>query len=213
MRSAASGRTGRRSRRGKKERTVEREIRRVGAFFLAGFAVLALATGYWQVWRGPSLAAAPGNPRVLEAERRALRGAILDRNGVALAESRDGKRVYPVPDTAHVTGYFSYRYGRTGLEGAYQGVLSGREGVPPVAELLRDLSGAPRRGGSVRTTIDGGLQALAARALGGAQGAVVVLDVRTGAVLVAVSRPTFDPGLVEEQWQTLSQAEARPLYN
>ncbi len=192
---------------------MEREIQRVGAFFLAGFAVLALATGYWQVWQGPSLAASPGNPRVLEAERRALRGVILDRGGAVLAESRDGRRLYPTPDTAHVTGYFSYRYGRTGLEGAYQGVLSGREGVPPVSELLRDLSGAPRRGGAVRTTIDSGLQALAARSLGDAQGAVVVLDVRSGAVLVAVSRPTFDPGQVEEQWQTLSRSESRPLYN
>jgi penicillin-binding protein A len=192
---------------------VEREIQRLGAFFLAGFAVLALAAGYWQVWQGPSLAVAVGNPRVIEAERRAERGAILDRRGQVLAESRDGRRVYATPELAHVTGYFSYRYGRTGLERAYHGVLSGREGLPPGAALLRALSGAPRRGGSVQTTVDAGLQAVASRALGDAQGAVVVLDVRTGAVLAAVSKPTFDPGLVDEQWTTLSQAESRPLYN
>ena len=40
-----------------------------------------------------------------------------------------------------------------------------------------------------------------------------MLDVRRGAVLVAVSKPTFDPGQVDEQWASLSQGEARPLYN
>jgi penicillin-binding protein A len=192
---------------------MDREIQRVGSFFLAGFAVLALACGYWQVWQGPTLAVAPGNPRVLEAERRAQRGAILDRAGLVLAQSEGGRRVSGATETAHVTGYFSYRYGRTGLERAYHGVLSGREGVPPTAALLRDLSGAPRRGGTVRTTIDSRLQALAFRALGDSQGAVVVLDVQTGAVLVAVSKPAFDPGQVDEQWASLSQGEARPLYN
>jgi len=192
---------------------MEREIQRVGAFFLACFLVLSLAAGYWQVWRGPELAAAPGNPRVAEAERRAERGQIVDRTGKVLARSVDGVRTGTVPALVHVTGYFSYRYGKTGLERAYDDVLTGREGVPPLADLLRDVSGVPRRGGTVQTTVDADLQTAADQALGDARGAVVLLDVRTGAVLVALSKPYFDPGQVDGQWPSLSTDEARPLYN
>ena len=125
---------------------MDREIQRVGSFFLAGFAVLALACGYWQVWQGPTLAVAPGNPRVLEAERRAQRGAILDRAGLVLVQSEGGRRVSGAAETAHVTGYFSYRYGRTGLERAYHGVLSGREGVPPQRRSCATSAGPPGGG-------------------------------------------------------------------
>ncbi len=192
---------------------MERQIQRVGMFFLLSFVVLSGAAGYWQAWRGPALAVAPGNPRVLEAERRAQRGPILDRAGRPLVQSEDGRRTTATPITAHVTGYFSYRYGRTGIERANNEVLSGREGVPPLARLLRDLSGAPRRGGTVQLTIDSQLQAVADRALGDVRGAVVVIDVRTGAVLVALSKPYFDTARVDELWPGLSQNEARPLYN
>ncbi|MGH2367317.1 MAG: penicillin-binding transpeptidase domain-containing protein, partial [Chloroflexota bacterium] len=192
---------------------MERQIQRVGLFFLAGFAVLALASGYWQVWRGRTLAAAAGNPRVIEEERRALRGRILDRAGQVLVESVDGERRAYRPSLAHATGYFSYRYGVTGIERAYHGVLSGREGVSAATAFLRELSGAPRRGGDVQLTVDSGLQEVADRALGDVRGAVVLLDVRTGAVLALLSKPYFDPGRVDEAWSSLSSDAARPLYN
>lgn len=192
---------------------MERQIHRVGVFFLLSFVVLSAAAGYWQVWRGPALATAPGNPRVLEAERRALRGPIVDRTGQALVTSESGQRAATTPVVAHATGYFSYRYGRTGIERARHGILSGLDGVPPFAGLLRDVSGAPRRGGSVQLTIDRQLQAVADRALGDGRGAVVLIDIRTGAVLVALSKPYFDTARVDQLWPSLSQDEARPLYN
>ena len=181
--------------------------------FLLGFAILAFGSGYWQAWRGPALAEARGNPRVIEEEKRAQRGRILDRSNQALAETVEGRRRYTRPALAHATGYFSYRYGATGTERALDGVLSGRRGVPLATQVLRALAGGPRRGGDVQLTIDSGLQEVADRAIGSAQGAVVVLDVRTGAVLALLSKPYFDPGRVDEEWSRLSQGETRPLYN
>jgi penicillin-binding protein A len=192
---------------------MDRQIQSVGFAFLVGFALLALGSGYWQVWRAPALAQAQGNPRVIEEERRALRGRIVDRTGQVLAESRDGQRVTPHPETAHATGYYSRRYGRTASERAFDDYLSGREGSPSFEETVRRLAGSPRRGAAVRLTLDLGLQQVADRALGDKRGAVVVLDTRTGAVLAMLSKPYFDPGRLEEVWPSLSQDDARPLYN
>jgi peptidoglycan glycosyltransferase len=192
---------------------VETQIRHVGTAFLIGFLVLAGGSGYWQVWRGPALAESPANPRVIEAERRALRGRILDRNNAVLVENRDGRRRWTKPALVHVTGYFSSRYGASGVERAESRLLSGREGSPVLAEMLREVAGAPRRGGDVQVTVDSGLQELADRAIGDVRGAVVVVDVRTGALLAALSKPYFDATALEDDWPRLSQDEGRPLYN
>jgi peptidoglycan glycosyltransferase len=192
---------------------VDRLIQRVGALVLLWFGVLSLGAGYWQAWRGPGLAASPGNPRVVEAERRAERGPILDRSGQALVETAGGQRRAHKPTLAHATGFYSPRYGVTGVERAYDAYLAGRRGVPAGAAVLRALTGAPRRGAAVQLTVDTGLQELADRALGDVRGAVVVLDVRSGAVLAMLSKPYFDPARVDDDWPRLSTDEARPLYN
>jgi len=192
---------------------MEREIRRVGTAFLIGFAILALGAGYWQAFRGPALAASPGNPRVYEEAKRTERGRILDRGGQPLVQTADGQRRSLKPVFAQTTGYYSPRYGATGVERAFDGELSGRRGVPAAVELTRDLLGLPRRGADVQLTVDTSLQELADRTIGDVRGAVVLMDVRTGAVLVALSKPYFDPTAVDQNWPQLSQDEGRPLYN
>ena len=192
---------------------MERYIRRVGSGFLAGFAILALGAGYWQAWRGPALAAAPGNPRVAQEELRAQRGRILDRQGAVLVETIDRKRVSHHPALAQTTGYYSLRYGETGVEHAYDGLLAGRQGISPLMSLTRMLAGEARVGSDVQLTRDASLQELADRVIGDVRGAVVLMDVRTGALLVALSKPYFDPSRVDEDWSHLVQDDGRPLYN
>ncbi|HEV2123578.1 MAG TPA: penicillin-binding protein 2 [Chloroflexota bacterium] len=192
---------------------MERQIRNVGLFFLACFTILSLGAGYWQVWRGPALAAAAGNPRVQEAEKRALRGRILDRDGEVLAKTENGEREYPKPLLAHATGYYSYRYGSTGVERAFDRYLGGKITGPDLNSWVRRLAGGTRVGADVRLTLDADVQTAADHALGDRQGAVVALDVETGAVLAMLSKPYFNPGLVDEEWARLSQDESRPLYN
>src|SRR5919202_71659 len=192
---------------------MDREIRRVGTVFLIGFAILALGAGYWQGFRGPALAAGGGNPRADEEAKRTQRGRILDRANQVLVQTADGQRRSAKPVLAQTTGYYSQRYGATGVERAFDGELSGRRGVPASVELTRELLGLPRRGDDVQLTVDTALQELADRTIGDVRGAVVLIDVRTGALLVSLSKPYFDPTAVDDNWSRLSQDEGRPLYN
>lgn len=72
-------------------------------------------------------------------------------------------------------------------------------------------------GNNVQLTLDLALQQTAEQALRGRRGAVVALDVQTGAILVMASAPTFDPSMFtrrvsEAQWQRLQQGD-QPFLN
>ncbi|MEG4806236.1 penicillin-binding protein 2 [Microcoleus sp. F8-D3] len=75
----------------------------------------------------------------------------------------------------------------------------------------------PKPGEAVQLTIDLSMQKAAEKALGNRRGAVVALDVKTGAVLVMASHPTFDPNLftrkiTKDEWETLQDPE-NPFLN
>jgi penicillin-binding protein A len=192
---------------------MDRQIHAVATTFLAGFAILALGAGYWQIWRAPALTSMPGNPRIAEEERRAHRGDIVDRNGEVLVRSDGEQRLSLHPETVHATGYSSRRYGRTATERAFDEYLSGRRTSGTLDDRLRRFAGSPRQGSRVKLTLDARLQSVADHAIGDKRGAIVVLDVATGQVLTMLSKPYFDPGRLEDDWNRLSQDEARPLYN
>jgi len=87
--------------------------------------------------------------------------------------------------------------GRSGVEAGAEAILSGRpERVLYVAgrASMRVLVERPAlRGEDVQLTIRSTLQISAQQLLEGRRGAIVVLDVRSGAVLAMASAPTFDP--------------------
>ncbi|MCA9864272.1 MAG: hypothetical protein KC432_14665, partial [Thermomicrobiales bacterium] len=175
----------------------------------------------------PATGAVVSNPLLADAALRVPRGAILDRNGVVLADSvaRDGvyARQYLTPDTADVTGYFSPRlYGATGLEASWDDVLLGDAGGNPFWQALQTLKGLPPQGNDLHLTLDAALQQQAHAALGSRPGAVVLLDVQTGAVLVLASNPTFDANALtaltdadraaaQAAWTTLTTDPRTPL--
>ncbi|MEG4044044.1 penicillin-binding protein 2 [Microcoleus sp. Pol17_C1] len=75
----------------------------------------------------------------------------------------------------------------------------------------------PKPGEAVQLTIDLEMQKAAEKALGHRRGAVVAMDVKTGAVLVMASHPTFDPNLftrkiTKDEWETLQDPE-NPFLN
>jgi cell division protein FtsI/penicillin-binding protein 2/beta-lactamase regulating signal transducer with metallopeptidase domain len=116
-----------------------------------------------------------------------LRGRILDRNGVVLAESTTEKvRVYPLKTlAAHVVGYTQ----RSSPDDARL-----RNG----AGIERKEDAALEAGNDVTLTFDARIQALTLRAMkeGSVErGAAVILDPRTGEILASVSLPSFDPNL------------------
>ncbi len=204
-----------------------RHIRRLAALCVGLFAILAGATFYWGFVRAETLAARPDNPRRASFERRIARGRLLDRHGAVLAETSfdaDGEPVrrYPIPAAAPVVGFQTWRYGAGGspdvtygaggAEAAYDAALRGDLGLSLRELLLAQLLHRPQRGHDVVLTLDAGLQAYAAELLGDREGAVVVLDVETGAVRALVSQPTFDPAALDEG-KLNADDPRRPLLN
>ncbi|MDD5374669.1 penicillin-binding protein 2 [Acidithiobacillus sp.] len=114
--------------------------------------------------------------------------------------------------------------GKSGLEVQYETLLKGQPGDQEVEvdarghTLRTRLRNPPRRGVTIRTTLDLAVQQAAAKAMMGQQGAVVALDPRNGDVLAAYSAPAFDPnafvdGLSTAAWSSLQDDPGMPMAN
>ncbi|MFQ5342253.1 MAG: peptidoglycan D,D-transpeptidase FtsI family protein, partial [Anaerolineae bacterium] len=141
----------------------------------------------------------------------------LDRNQQVLARSEidaDGvaHRRYPYPQLAPVLGYWSLRHGTAGIESAFNDPL---RALPMgfQASLDQWLYHRLPVGNDVVLTIDLDLQRVADEALGNTQGAVVLLDARSGAILAMASHPTFDPTSINDDFSRLKDDPGRPLLN
>jgi peptidoglycan glycosyltransferase len=172
-------------------------IRRLAVYLLLAFAVTSGGLSWWQVVDASTLAARQDNPEVIAARRSALRGAIFDANGQLLASSQviDGisRRTYTDPAFSHVIGYASLRFGTTGVERAWDDLLTGRSDPNPLRDLVNDILARQPPPSDLSLTIDRRLQDFAAAQLGTDVGVVVAIDPRSGAILAMTSTPTFDP--------------------
>jgi penicillin-binding protein A len=196
---------------------VRANARRSALVLLACFGVIALALGYWQVWRAADLGQDPANPRVADERLGQSRGRILDRNGQVLAESQptsDGfQRRYSDPSLVHTIGFHSDRFGDTNLEAAFNAELSGQRSHSlwdRVAETLFHRTSKPD---DLVITVDKRVSDAAETALGQSSGAVVAIDPRSGAVLAMVSNPYFDPNATDAQMVKLQSDPGQPLFN
>jgi cell division protein FtsW (lipid II flippase) len=184
----------------------------------SGLAIVALSAAWWAVVRGPELLARTDNPRLAIADRYSPRGALLDRNDqpidVTIGSRGSFHRVYLFPDLGPVTGYIHPTYGEAGLEASLDDYLRGLQGNP-TSLIWWDhvLYGLPPPGLNVRLTLDLKIQSTAERLLGDAQGAVVLLNSKTGEVLVMASRPTYDPSMLDSIGAGLSKDPHAPLLN
>ncbi len=183
---------------------MNRPIRRVAVVCMLLFALLLGNGTYLIVVRQDALNAHPLNRRVRDAEFAQDRGAILVGNTpIAETVPSDGafryQREYPDPETyAHVTGWYSYDRGRSGLEDSRNTELAGTDNSLFVRRLVDLVTGRTPEGASVTTTIDPDAQRAAVEALGDRKGAVVALDPQTGAVLAMVSTPSYDPNRIAD---------------
>ena len=136
------------------------------------------------------------------------RGSIFAAGGQVLAETQtdaDGneRRVYPYDNLfAHAVGYATN--GRFGVEAAanYYLINSNAKLSDKVAS---DVAGSKYPGDSVVTTLDGGLQEVAAKSLGVYKGAIIVSEPSTGRILAMVSKPDFNPNEIDTLWDGLIQ--------
>ncbi len=144
--------------------------------------------------------------------------------------------------TAHVVGYVgrinqkeltvidegNYRgtthIGKTGLEKYYEAELHGQVGRQKVevnaqGRVLRVLDKtAPIAGNNLMLNIDIELQKIAEEMLGEFAGSVIAIEPHTGAVVVFVSKPGFDPnmfvhGISHKNYNALQHAVYKPLFN
>lgn len=170
---------------------------RVGLALAVAFGGLAAGAGYWQVIESPKLSTSGDDAAVIAAARNVRRGEIFDRTGERLAwnkRDRNGEpyRVYVSDAMSHVLGYASRQYGTAGLENAWNARLSGVVSGDPLRELTRKFRADPSDPESLTTTLVLELQQAAVAALGRNRGAIVMLDPRTGEVLVLASTPVYD---------------------
>jgi peptidoglycan glycosyltransferase len=196
-----------------------REINRLLIGLLICFGIVGLAAAYWAVAGSDTLLQREDNPRRVEAEASILRGDILDRNGELLVTSEQNEsgstiRRYLYPETYSALGYYSLRYGVSGVEEAFNALLRGDD-------VERDFSAVfagnmlhhPQEGADIQLTLDLGIQRAAVEAMRGHTGAIVVLGVPDGDVLALVSQPTFDPNSLDVDWETLKADPNNPFFN
>lgn len=190
--------------------TVKTRVRTVAMILLLLFVGPVVNLTRFQVLEAEQLASRPDNSRRLEDL--ALRGRILDRAGEPLALTRGRQRVHPLGAvTGPLLGYLTGRLGSAGLEAMLEKRILGRPIPRTPAEALRQWDQGSRKGDDVVLTLDRDLQKRAYDLLEGHRGAAVVLQVDTGEILAAASRPSFDPALLEEDWDRLRVDPEAPL--
>ena len=145
-----------------------------------------------------------GRQQILLAKNK--RGTIYSADGEVLAktvedESGEEIREYPYGNLfSHVVGYAVN--GRMGVEAqANYYLINSNAPLSEKAKLDTEQQKYP--GDDVFTTLDVDLQQVASKALGVYRGAIVVTEPSTGKILAMVSKPDFDPGTIEQDWDEL----------
>lgn len=196
-----------------------REINRLVVGMLICFSIVTLAAAYWAAVGANTILQREDNPRRVEAEAAIIRGDIVDRSEMPLVTStRAGtgtvSREYLHPETYSAIGYYSLRYGVSGVEEAFNSVLRGDDIERTLGDVLQaDLLHLPQEGADIRLTLDLEIQRAVVEAMRGQTGAAVVLAVPGGDVLALVSQPTFNPNTLDVDWQTLQADPTNPFFN
>jgi penicillin-binding protein 2 len=153
------------------------------------------------------------------------------------------ERYYPYGElAAHVVGYVGrineqelktlpaaeYRgtdyIGKIGIEKTYESQLHGTAGYEEIetnaqARAVNTVATVDAiAGANIYLSLDIDLQKIAFDALGDFNGAVVAIDIKSGGVLVFVSKPGFDPnpfvsGISAKAFKDLQASPDQPLYN
>lgn len=183
------------------------------------FLLLAAYGGYSILTYGNRWFSSSRNPRVRAQKENVVAGDILDRNGVTLASTNDGERVYQADEAArravvHLLGDAQGQVSN-GVETFQTSYLYGFQTSLP--EMISSLfRGETRRGDNVTLTIDSRLCTAMAAAFDqhdktrGKRGAAVALNYRTGELLGMTSLPSFDPLKITAQ--TLADP-GQPFWN
>ncbi len=227
---------------------ISSSIRKLAQFFLVFFIALSGGLVYWQVVVAQQVSTNPHNSRRCLLANAPVRGTIYDRNGVKLAWSSPDKdarcgyvRHYAEPSLAGLIGYYVYGYRSTGLEAQYDNILTGRDGLTSLDNLVNQTLHRAPLGNDIHLTIDVRVQKIIDKdfdsynrvdnnnVFQSDRGSVVVSNPHTGEILGMLSRPAFDPNkmvqtlthgdlsyynqLVADKEQPLLERPVQELYN
>ncbi|GAA1801952.1 penicillin-binding protein 2 [Planosporangium flavigriseum] len=207
-------------------------LRRAGVVVLVLFGLLFANLNWVQAYKADEYRNSDYNPRVQISEYQRQRGSIEASGGVVLAQSTvtgdelKYQRTYPLAlQYAHLVGFKGVNLGSSAIEKLENAYLQGNADSQVADRWLAMLTGKRTSGGNVLLTLSPTAQQTAFEALQNKgnvrKGAVVALDPTTGALLAAVSSPSFDPNplvshdtkAADNAAKQLEQAPNKPLLN
>jgi peptidoglycan glycosyltransferase len=120
-----------------------------------------------------------------------------------------------------VTGYYSYLFGRGGIELTQNSELNGSDPSLAFRRVVDVITDRQQQGASVSLTLNAKAQLAAYSGLAGKKGAVVAIEPKTGKVLAMVSWPSYDPNTlashdltkVGDAWKSLNADKDKPMSN
>ncbi len=183
----------------------------------AMFLSLAVYLTYFTIFQAPDVIENKYNKRIREREESVLRGAIFDSQGEVLAyssmDNNRQKRYYPYSSRyAHVIGYNSVTYDKSGLESTFNDILVKTDPIEDISKFFSMNKEMPK-GTDLYLTINNAFTAKAEKLMGKNNGAVVALKPKTGEVICLYSNPSFDPNedALTSNFSLLSQHEDSPF--
>ncbi|MDO4803231.1 MAG: penicillin-binding transpeptidase domain-containing protein [Lachnospiraceae bacterium] len=178
--------------------------------FVLIFLGLIIYLVYFNIYRRDEIQNSSYNRRQDTQAQYVVRGSILSSDGEVLAQTvvSDGEdlRDYPCGRLfAHAVGYASH--GKSGLESlANYDLLTSHCNI--IDRVISEFEGERNPGDNVVTTLSARLQQTCYNVLGDYQGAILVMDPATGAILAMVSKPDFDPNTLNEDWDAMVADES-----
>ncbi|MEU6403925.1 penicillin-binding protein 2 [Streptomyces sp. NPDC046985] len=180
---------------------MNKPLRRIAIFCGLLVLTLLIRDNWLQYAQADKLRSDTDNRRVAIERYAAPRGDIIvDGSPITgSVEAKNGdflyKRTYQNgPMWAPVTGYSSQAFDSNFLEKIEDGILTGNDDRLFFRNTLDMVTGKPKQGGNVVTTLNAAAQKAAYDGLQGhGKGAVVALEPSTGKILALASYPSYDP--------------------
>lgn len=194
---------------------VKNNIRKVCLFLCALFVLLAVFGGYSIMVNGNRWFSSSSNVFVRSKKKDVIPGNILDRNGVVLAWSdANENRQYALDEQVrkamvHVVGDKQGNV-NNGAESFMSSSLYGFK-MSLAERFSAFIKGEKRTGDQVYLTLDSALSAYASSLFpAGKAGAMVVMNYKTGEMLMEISLPQYDP---QQLTQAVKNNPQKPFYN
>lgn len=196
---------------------MNKSIKIIFIMFSILFCVILSSLIYFLTFKSEYYANHELNKRRNEFKTGFIRGDILDRDGEVLVFSeREGhtkKRIYKYGEYfLHPIGYFSERYGSSGIENYLNSFLKEPNGVFSKIKSFFKKNGEIY-GESVKLTLNKEIQKYAYEIMGNNKGSIVVMNPKTGEIYAMVSTPSFNPNLIESSWEEILKMDGAPFYN